>query len=142
MMSDRVFQEQGNLGRSLALSFWAVGMAAALVEWVVGLHWLVVGRIDAAFTDIVSVSTGEAFADAKFTNTPASLADVTRTEVEMEEPLPPETESEFDVTATMSFDAGVAGSRIRGGFVGPDRAEVAGVFEQNGILGAFGAERE
>ena len=41
MISDRIFHEQGNLGRSLALSFWSLVMATALVEWFVGLHWLV-----------------------------------------------------------------------------------------------------
>ena len=70
---------------------------------------------------------------------PVSLLDVTRTEVEAEDPQAPDAEPEIDVTARMAFDAGVAGNRIRGGFFGPDRAEVAGVFEQNGILGAFGA---
>ncbi len=101
----------------------------------------VVGRIDAAFTDIASVSTGASFPDARFGNVPVSLLDVTRTVVETEGPLPPGTKPDVDVTASMAFDAGVAGNRIRGGFLGPDRAEVAGVFERNGILGAFGAER-
>lgn len=101
-----------------------------------------VGRIDAAFTEIVSVSTGAPFADAGFENVPVSLLDVTTREVEVEGP-DGETVVEvvFD-SANMAFDAGVAGNRIRGGFFGPNRTEVAGVFEQNGIVGAFGAERE
>ena len=99
----------------------------------------VVGRIDAAFTEIANVSSGASFPDAEFENVPVSLLDVTRTEVEAEDPQAPDAEPEIDVTARMAFDAGVAGNRIRGGFFGPDRAEVAGVFEQNGILGAFGA---
>ena len=63
---------------------------------------------------------GASFADASFVDVPVSLRDVTETTVE---------------------DAGTAGNRIGGGFFGPDRAEVAGVFERNGIVGAFGAER-
>ena len=102
----------------------------------------VLGRIDAAFTGIVNVSTGAAFADARFANVPVSLLDVTRTAVDDMGELMPGEEPEVDVTARMAFDAGVAGNRIRGGFFGPDRGEVAGVFEQNGIMGAFGAERE
>ena len=101
----------------------------------------VVGRIDAAFTEIVGVSTGVALPDARFANVPVSLLDVTATVVERVGPVPPGATPEVDVTARMAFDAGVAGNRIRGGFFGPGRAEVAGVFEQNGILGAFGAER-
>lgn len=101
----------------------------------------VVGRIDAAFTEIVNVSRGSSVPDVRFENVPVSLLDVTRTEVEVEDPQPPDAEPEFDVTARMAFDTGVAGNRIRGGFFGPDRAEVAGVFERNGIVGAFGAER-
>ena len=92
----------------------------------------VVGLIDAAFTGIVSVATDTSFPDAGFEDVPVSLRDVlklTRDETP-DDPL---------VTAMMAFDAGVAGNRIRGGFFGPERAEVAGVFEQNGILGAFGA---
>ena len=101
-----------------------------------------VGRIDAAFTDIENAVTGAAFADARFANVPVSLLDVTTTEVERAgsngETV---VEMVFD-SANMAFDAGVAGNRIRGGFFGPGRAEVVGVFEQNGILGAFGAERQ
>ena len=99
----------------------------------------VVGRVDAAFTDIVSVSTGASFADARFVDVPVSLLDVTKTTVEEEGGMQPGEEPEVEVTARMAFDAGTAGNRIRGGFFGPDRDEVAGVFEQNGILGAFGA---
>lgn len=105
----------------------------------------VVGRIDAAFTDIVSVSTGAAFADANFENVPVSLLDVKTREVEVPDPEGPEGATTVEIvfeSANMAFGAGVAGNRIRGGFFGPARAEVAGVFEQNGILGAFGAERE
>ncbi len=99
----------------------------------------IVGRVDAAFTGIVSVSTGASFADASFVDVPVSLHDVTETTVEEAGEMQPGEEPEVDVTARMTFDAGTAGNRIRGGFFGPDRAEVAGVFEQNGILGAFGA---
>ena len=40
-----------------------------------------------------------------------------------------------------TFDSGVRGDRIQGGFYGSGHAEVAGIFEQSGILGAFGAYR-
>lgn len=102
----------------------------------------VVGRIDAAFTDIANVLSGALVEDARFANVPVSLLDVTTREVEVPDPEGPEgaTTVETDVTARMTFSAGVAGNRIRGGFFGPAWAEIAGVFEQNGILGAFGAE--
>ncbi len=47
-----------------------------------------------------------------------------------------------EAEAALSFDAGVRGNRIRGAFFGPERAEIGGVFERNGILGAFGATRD
>ncbi len=40
-----------------------------------------------------------------------------------------------------TFARGQSGGRIQGGFYGPDHAEAAGVFEQSGIVGAFGAPR-
>ncbi len=105
----------------------------------------VVGRIDAAFTDIVNVLTGASVEDARFANVPVSLLDVTTREVEVPDPEGPEGATTVEIvfeSANMAFEAGVVGNRIRGGFFGPTRAEVAGVFEQNGILGAFGAELE
>lgn len=41
-----------------------------------------------------------------------------------------------------TYRAGGAGNRIQGGFAGPDHKETGGVFEQLGIIGAFGALRE
>ncbi len=41
-----------------------------------------------------------------------------------------------------TFEAGLSGNRIQGGFYGPDHAEAAGVFEQSNIVGAFGAKRQ
>lgn len=41
-----------------------------------------------------------------------------------------------------TFEAGLAGNRVQGGFYGPNHAEAAGVFEQAGIAGAFGAKRQ
>ena len=41
-----------------------------------------------------------------------------------------------------TFEAGLAGNRIQGGFFGPGHAEVAGIFEQADIVGAFGARRQ
>ncbi len=41
-----------------------------------------------------------------------------------------------------TFDAGVAGNRITGGFYGPGHQESVGTMEQLGILGSFGARRQ
>lgn len=40
-----------------------------------------------------------------------------------------------------TFQAGVTGNRIQGGFYGPSYAETAGTFEQSNVVGAFGAKR-
>ncbi len=45
------------------------------------------------------------------------------------------------VNARGAFQAGLTGNRIEGGFYGPDHAEAAGVFEQQNIVGAFGARQ-
>ena len=41
-----------------------------------------------------------------------------------------------------TFARGQSGARIQGGFHGPGHAEAAGIFEQSGIVGAFGAKRQ
>ena len=41
-----------------------------------------------------------------------------------------------------TFEAGLTGNRIQGGFYGPGHAEAAGIFEQSNIVGAFGARRQ
>ena len=41
-----------------------------------------------------------------------------------------------------TFEAGLSGNRIQGGFYGPGHAEAAGVFERSNIVGAFGAKRQ
>ena len=41
-----------------------------------------------------------------------------------------------------TFATGQSGTRIQGGFYGPDHAETAGIFEQSNIVGAFGATRQ
>lgn len=105
----------------------------------------VVGRIDAAFTDIENVLTGAPAPAAYFVDVPVSLLDVTTAEVEVPDPEGAAGETLVEVvleSVTMAFDAGSSGNRIRGAFFGPDRDEVSGIFEQNGILGAFGATRE
>ena len=38
------------------------------------------------------------------------------------------------------FTSGYTGNQIQGGFYGPGHAETAGVFEQAGIVGSFGAK--
>ena len=40
-----------------------------------------------------------------------------------------------------TFEAGITGNRIQGAFYGPGHAETAGVFEQGGVVGSFGAKR-
>ena len=45
-------------------------------------------------------------------------------------------------TGRGTFNAGLTGNRIQGGFFGPGHAEVAGIFEQSNIVGAFGAKKE
>ncbi len=41
-----------------------------------------------------------------------------------------------------TFSRGQSGTRIQGGFYGLGHAEAAGIFEQSGIVGAFGATRQ
>ena len=45
------------------------------------------------------------------------------------------------VSATGTFGAGNTGNKIQGGFYGTNHAETAGVFEQAGVVGAFGAKK-
>ena len=49
--------------------------------------------------------------------------------------------SDLAVGPDGTFSSGQSGTRIQGGFYGPDHAEAAGIFEQSGIFGAFGAKR-
>ena len=46
------------------------------------------------------------------------------------------------ITTQGTFQAGLTGNRIQGGFYGPGHAEAAGVFEQSNIVGAFGAKKQ
>ena len=50
--------------------------------------------------------------------------------------------SDLKVGADGTFARGQSGARIQGGFYGPGHAEAAGIFEQSGIVGAFGAKRQ
>ena len=45
------------------------------------------------------------------------------------------------VYANGTFQAGITGNKIQGGFYGPAHVETAGVFEQGNIVGAFGARK-
>ena len=76
------------------------------------------GTLDAAFTDIKDLTRNAAHSTER-----ARFADV-------------------PVAADGTYAAGSTGNRIEGGFSGPDHAETAGVFEQSGIVGAFGAKRQ
>ena len=49
---------------------------------------------------------------------------------------------EVPVAVDGTFAKGTGGNRIQGGLYGPDHAEAAGVFEQNDIVGAFGARKQ
>ena len=75
------------------------------------------GAIDAAFLNIVNIDRNRAHSTSsvRFTGVP--------------------------VSASGTFTAGTSGNLIRGGFYGSGHAETAGVFEQSGIVGAFGARR-
>ena len=50
--------------------------------------------------------------------------------------------SDLDVGPDGTFSRGQSGARIQGGFHGPGHVEAAGVFEQSGVVGAFGAKRQ
>ena len=76
------------------------------------------GALDAAFTDIRNLDTGAAH------STPSVRFD------------------DVPVATDGTYEAGLTGNRIQGGFYGPAHAEAAGVFEQSGIVGAFGAKRQ
>ena len=49
--------------------------------------------------------------------------------------------ADVPIGARGTFDTGIAGNRIQGGFYGPGHAEATGIFEQSNIVGAFGARR-
>lgn len=74
--------------------------------------------LDADFTNIVDLDRNAAHAvsEASFTDVP--------------------------VAADGTFSEGTVGDLLRGGFKGPGHEEVVGVFEQSGIVGAFGAKRQ
>ncbi len=75
------------------------------------------GTLDAAFTNIRDLDRGAAHSTAalRFDDVP--------------------------VASDGTFQAGLTGNRIQGGFYGPGHAETAGVVEQANIVGAFGAKR-
>lgn len=76
------------------------------------------GALDAAFTNIEDLRRNAAHSTAavRFDDVPVAL----------------------DGT----WATGLTGNRIQGGFYGPGHAEAAGIFEQRGIVGAFGAKRQ
>ena len=76
------------------------------------------GSLDAAFTDIKDLDSGAAY------STPALGFD------------------DVPVAADGVWRFGEAGNRIHGGFYGPGHAEAAGIIEQSGVVGAFGAKRQ
>ena len=50
--------------------------------------------------------------------------------------------ADVPISSRGTFEAGLTGNRIQGGFYGPNHTETAGIFEQANIVGAFGAERQ
>ena len=76
------------------------------------------GRLDAAFSGITNIDRGMAH-------------DVERVFF-----------VNLAVAPDGTFARGQSGTRIQGGFHGPDHAEAAGIFEQSDIIGAFGAKRQ
>ena len=40
-----------------------------------------------------------------------------------------------------TFEAGLTGNHIQGGFYGPNYAEATGVFEKRNVVGSFGARK-
>ena len=50
--------------------------------------------------------------------------------------------SDLAVGPDGTFSRGQSGARIQGCFYGPGHAEAAGIFEQSGMVGAFGATRQ
>ena len=45
------------------------------------------------------------------------------------------------VSPNGTWTVGSSGNTLSGGFVGPDHSEAGGIFEQQGIVGAYGAKR-
>ena len=76
------------------------------------------GTLDAAFTEIKDL-----------TRNAAHTTDTVRFD-------------DVSVSTDGTYQAGSTGNRIQGGFYGPDHAESAGVFEQSGIVGAYGAKKQ
>ncbi len=76
------------------------------------------GTLDAAFTNIKDLDRNAAHSVAGF-----RFADV-------------------PVSANGTWSAGIPGNLVKGGFYGPAHAETAGVVEQQGIVGAFGALKQ
>ena len=75
------------------------------------------GSLDASFTNIKDITRNRdhSVSSVRFVNVP--------------------------VSSSGTFSAGATGNRIEGGFYGSGHAETAGVFEQSGIVGAFGAKK-
>ncbi len=79
---------------------------------------MAIGGLDAAFSGIKNIDRGSAY------------------------PVETLIFSNLAVGADGTFSTGQSGTRIQGGFHGPGHAEVAGIFEQSDIVGAFGATRQ
>lgn len=76
------------------------------------------GTVDVGFSRIQNIDRGEAHATGMITFRDVALS------------------------PNGTFQAGLTGNRIQGGFYGPDHAEAAGIFERANIVGAFGATRQ
>lgn len=107
-----------------------------------------IGALSAEFTNMVHLLDGTPSGDLSFDGVPVRLADlevVTREGDAPADPLDPGAEENIvsTVSTRIVFGGGVTGNRIQGGLFGPLNvpAEVAGIFEQGGLAGAFGAAR-
>ena len=72
----------------------------------------------------------------------ANFADIKNLDKKRDHAVPAVLFANVPVNADGAFQAGVTGNRIQGGFFGSGHAETVGVFEQAGIVGAFGGSRD
>ena len=107
-----------------------------------------IGTVWARFSNVAHWLDGTPFRDLFFDGVPVRLEDLevgTQESGVPPDPMNPGAEENFvsTVSTRIVFGGGAVGNRMHGGLFGPMNvpAEVAGVFEQGGLAGAFGAAR-
>lgn len=98
---------------------------------------------DGAFHDNVLVGDAEltyTYSDTGGT-VAAAFSNIRDLEQSMAHSTPSMRFDDVPVLPDGSYRKGEIGDRIHGGFFGPGHDETAGVFEKEGIVGAFGAKR-